>query len=114
MPSRRWKQLERDAARALGGKRVPRWLDFGVSAPDVLVEAFCLVVDAKAHKKFAHHTLLEAVRTKYCEREQVPCLVTKGARQIGAYATVPLDFLAELLAEVRSYRRQELGRTEGG
>ena len=32
--SHRWKDLERAAARALGGVRVPRWLDFGHSADE--------------------------------------------------------------------------------
>ena len=118
MPSTRWKQLERDAARALGGVRVPRWLDFGVSAPDVLVEDFHLVVDAKAHRRFSHHRLLENVKSKYCERDEVPCLITKSERQRGECVTVPLDFLAGLLNRVRAAQGTptppDTGPTDGG
>lgn len=106
--STRWKPLEREAATALGGVRVPRWLDFGMSAPDVIVEDFKIVVDAKAHKAFSHHTLIENVRTKYCEPGEVPCLVTKAARQRGEFVTVPLDFLGRLLNELRQRRQHEV------
>jgi hypothetical protein len=34
----RWKDLERTAAKKLGGWRFPRWLDFRQSAPDVVVK----------------------------------------------------------------------------
>jgi hypothetical protein len=102
--STRWKDLERTAARALGGKRVPRWLDFGQSAPDVIVEDFHLVVDAKAHRRFSHHTLMANIESKYCEPGETPVLVTKAEKQRGEYACVPLHFLAELLDEVRSQR----------
>ena len=102
--STRWKTLERTAARALGGERVPRWLDFGVSAPDVIVPDFGIIVDAKAHKRFAHHTLMANIETKYLEPGEIPCLVTKAERQRGEYATVPLDFLSRLLAIARASR----------
>ena len=100
--SERWKSLERTAARALGGKRIPRWLDFGQSAPDVVVEDFHLVIDAKAHKRFSHHSLMANIETKYCERGETPVLVTKAERQIGEYATIPLGFLAGLLDRIRA------------
>lgn len=94
----RWKELERIAARKLGGRRFPRWLDFGQSAPDVVVPDFPeLVIDAKSRKRFAFHTLMEAIEAKYCEPGQVPVLVTKAHGQRGEYATVPLDCLARLL-----------------
>jgi hypothetical protein len=107
MRSQRWKQLERDAARALGGVRVPRWLDFGQSAPDVIVEDFRLVVDAKARRRFAHHSLMANIEAKYCEANEVPCLVTKAERQRGECVTVPLDFFASLLDRMRKETRYE-------
>jgi hypothetical protein len=104
MSSQRWKELERTAARKLGGERVPRWLDFYQSAPDVLVADFGLVLDCKAHKRFAHHTRIDEVQRKYCEPGEFPVFVTKSQGQRGEYATVPLDFLAGLLDELRQAR----------
>ena len=101
--STRWKDLERTAARKLGGRRIVR-ADFFERAPDVLVPDFNLVVDAKAHAIFAHHTLLDTIRQKYCHEGQVPVLVTKHAGQHGEYATLPLNTLAALLREIRGYR----------
>lgn len=101
----RWKDLERTAARKLRGRRFPRWLDFGQSAPDVVVDDFPeLVIDAKAYRRFAHHTLIEDIEAKYCSSGDVPVLITKHSGQVGEYATVPLDFLALLLDEVRRAR----------
>lgn len=104
----RWKELERTAARKLRGERVPRWLDFSQSAPDVLaVEGFpALVVECKAYRRFSLHTILDTVRAKYCEPGDVPVLVTKHEGQRGEYATVPLDFLADVMDEVRTLRKE--------
>ncbi len=98
----RWKDLERTAAKKLGGRRFPRWLDFSQSAPDVLVDAWPeIVIDAKAYRRFAHHGLMAEIERKYCEPGQVPMLVTKHAGQRGEFVTVPLDWLAGLMHTVR-------------
>lgn len=99
----RWKELERTTARKLGGKRFPRWLNFSQSAPDVVIDDFPqLIVDAKSRKRFAFHTLMAEIETKYCERPgDVPILVTKSHGQVGEYVTMPLDYFAELLSIAR-------------
>lgn len=100
----RWKELERTVARKLKGRRFPRWLDFGQSAPDVVaVDGYPeLVVDCKAYRRFSHHTLMETIEAKYCDRPgDVPVLVTKAEGQRGEYVTLPLDFLAELLERAK-------------
>lgn len=94
--SERWKELERTAARVLGGERFPRWLGFGQSAPVFLVPDFRLVVDAKA----------DTIARKYCEKGEVPVLVTKHANQTGCYATISLEFLGDLQNAVRCARRE--------
>ncbi len=101
--STRWKNLERTAARKLRGKRIVR-VDLFEVAPDVLVDDFGIIVDAKAHKRFRHHALLDAVALKYCRPGEVPCLVTKTDRQVGEYCTLPLDFVAAILDELRHAR----------
>ena len=109
--SERWKQLERDAARALGGRRVLRRWDLFESAPDVIIEAagFRIVADCKAYRRFAHHSLLEEVQRKYCNPGEVPILVTKHSGQMGANVTVPMEFFARLLNELRIARSSRRG-----
>jgi hypothetical protein len=98
--SRRWATLETATAEALGGERVTEpWFLFN-ERPDVvadLPDGGRLVCDCKAYQKFSHHTLLEAVQSKYCQPGDMPALVTKAHGQVGAFVTVPLDLLAALL-----------------
>lgn len=99
--SKRWKDLERDTAAILGGRRVVEDWTLFHTRPDVVVplaNGRRLIIDAKAYQRFSHHTLLEACQAKYCTGADVPALVTKHEGQRGAYITVPIDFLAELLA----------------
>lgn len=108
MASKRWKDLERTAAKKLGGYRVVRE-DLFEKAPDVLVPDFGLIVECKAYEKFSHHTLLEVTQRKYCHSGEIACLATKHGGQHGEYVTVPLDFLASLLGEVRAHRESNSG-----
>lgn len=103
--STRWKTLERTAAAKLGGRRVTEpWCLFR-ERPDVLVDlpgGRRLIVDCKAYRRFSVHSMLEAIEAKYCAgANDIPVVVTKHERQAGECATVPLDFLAGLLAAVR-------------
>lgn len=100
--SARWKDLERTAARKLGGRRIIRQ-DFFESSPDVKVDDFDLIVECKTRKSFSFHRHIEQAR-KYCTGGEAPLLVTKAENQIGEFATVPLDWLAALLRELREYR----------
>lgn len=103
-----WKALEQSAAEMLGGVRIQRvatpvlsesWFQ---SAPDVIVTGpFMLIVECKYRKRFAHHALLEQAALKYCRDGQEPVLVTKEHGQRGAYATIRLEFLAELFRQSR-------------
>jgi hypothetical protein len=103
-----WQELEHDTAELLGGKRIVRdWSAFE-SAPDVEVPDFSLVCDCKAYQRFSHHTLLETCKRKYCGPTEVPALVTRrpGGR---AAITLPLDFFAGLLNEIRAARSVRSG-----
>lgn len=104
--SEAWKNLERQAAQALGGVRVLRGDDYSQSDVDVLIPAFPeLKVDCKYRQKHAHHSLMEIIRQKYCEVEfDVPVLVTKHRNQSGACVTVDLDYFARLLDDARLVR----------
>jgi len=112
--SDRWKQVERDAAEVLGGVRVLRGGDFSESDVDVAIHDLPeLKVDCKAYARFAHHSLLEEVRRKYCTSEgDVPVLVTKHSRQKGANVTVPISFFADLLDSHRALKRYTASMVE--
>ena len=83
--------------------------DFSKSDSDVRVPDFpFLRIDAKAYKKFAHHTLMREIVDKYCKRPgDIPVLVTKHERQVGMYVTVPLDFFAHLLEIAREEKARK-------
>ena len=102
--STRWKDLERTVAAALGGRRIVRQ-DLFESAPDVVITDAGLLAECKAYRKFKHHSLLETAQRKYGHLGKTVILVTKAERQVGACATVPLSFLADLLNEVREHRK---------
>lgn len=102
--SRRWKALELRAAEMLGGQRVTTpWFLFQ-ERPDFVVDDFSLIGDCKAYARFAHHRLLEAVRSKYCSPGDTPVLVTAEPNK-PPLATVPLEALAGLLNQVRNARQ---------
>ena len=98
--SRRWATLEADTAAVLGGVRVVEDWTLFRQRPDALVDlpgGRRIVVDAKAYRKSAAHTLLDAVKKKYCQSENdIPLVVVKLPHQ-EAVAIIPLDFLAGLL-----------------
>jgi hypothetical protein len=99
--STRWKDLERAVAATLGGRRIVRQ-DFFETAPDVIVTDSGLIAECKAYRRFKHHSLLETAQRKYGHNGQTVILVTKTERQVGAYVTLPLDYLADLLNQVRN------------
>jgi len=98
--SERWKDLERHTADTLGGRRVVEDWRLFHERPDVVVplaDGRRLIIDCKAYKRFSHHALIENCRAKYCDGDDVPCLVSKHSGQRGAFITLPLDFVGKLL-----------------
>lgn len=101
MASRRWKALERRTAQRLEGQRVLRGADFSKSDVDVILDLHPeLKIDAKAYKRFAHHTLMRGIQKLYCKEDShVPVLVTAEPRQRDPFVTIPLSFFAQLLRD---------------
>lgn len=99
----RWQELERYAAKVLGGERVVR-SELFTSAPDFKVDDFHLVGDAKAHQRFAHHALLDVISARYCRVEDTPILVTQAKGQRGANVTLPIEAFGEILNRLRKAR----------
>ena len=100
MTSRRWKDLERMAAEALGGERVTVPWQLFKARPDVVapLPEGRLVVECKQYARHAHHRHIEKCVSLYCDHAgDVPCLVTRENGSGKAFITVPLSFLAELL-----------------
>ena len=104
-----WKELEKAGARILRGKRVSRGADFSFSDVDIKVADIpFLKIDCKKLKRHASHTLMREITRKYCPDEgDLPLLVTKEHGPSPVYASVPLDFLAQLLDIVRVYAKDK-------
>lgn len=107
--SQAWKNLEREAADILKGRRVTTpWSLFEIRT-DVIVDDFPeLAIDAKYRQRWAHHSYVKAIIDKYGAERPTPVLITKAAKERGAFATIPLALLAELL----NIARVAQGRTE--
>jgi len=91
-----WKKLERDAARALGGKRNPAAK--GVGGPDVEgVPGW--VLEAKYRVTFAHDTLYRAERAKRRQELRGGCRFALVTRSRGKepLVTITLSDFAHLV-----------------
>jgi len=77
--------------------------DFFESSPDVEVPDLKILAECKAYKRFSFHGHM-AQATKYCRAGETPVLITKSANQIGEFVTMPLDYFATLLDEIRAKR----------
>jgi len=110
--SEAWKQLERDAAAAVGGSRQPA--SSGHGGADVLAPG--LVVECKHRASSAHGTIYRAERAKRRSElaggQTLFVLVTRD-RGREALATVTLADLAELL-QTAGRMTQEAPRAAGG
>lgn len=98
--SQSWKDLERDTAEALGGKRVLRGEDFSKSDVDVELPAFPhMKLDCKYKTAgWKHHSYLKEVQLKYCKQPgDVPVLVTKNKGEHAVCVTLNLRDFANLL-----------------
>lgn len=104
--SQAWADLERDAARALGGRRVVRPWTLFETRVDVEVPDFeWLRVDCKYRQTLTHHSMVKTIERKYCPNpDDVPVLVSR-ARGDEALATVPLSHYGDLLSSIRSLKR---------
>ncbi len=84
-----WKNLERTAARKLGGERVWRGDNFYQSAPDV--EHPGLSIECK-YRKALPKWLVEAMeQAKGYDAQKIPVVVLKERYQRGEYVLLQLD-----------------------
>jgi hypothetical protein len=104
-----WKELEKYGAKILRGKRVLRGFDWSFSDVDIKVRDIpFLKIDCKKLKRHASHTLMREIVRKYCPNDgDLPLLVTKEHGPSPIYASVPLDFLADLLDIARVYAKDK-------
>jgi hypothetical protein len=64
-----------------------------------------LIGECKAYARFAHHTLLEDCRRKYCPNGETPLLITATPGQRDPNVTLPLSCLANLLNRIRKIEK---------
>lgn len=104
--SRAWANLETRAGDVLGGRRLPNteWFKF-IERPDVVVEDFGLIVDAKLRKAHRHHRLYHECKNHYCKEGQEPVIVTAEHNDRQPLVVVSLSFLAGLLDTIRKQRQ---------
>lgn len=104
-----WKELEKKTAVALGGVRINRAADYGVSDVDVVLGGIpSLRIDCKYRARHAHHSLVEEVREKYCTGPGMwPVVVTKHHSSRREYVTIDLALFAELVAHLREKTNNE-------
>ena len=93
-----WKNLERIAAKKLGGQRIVRGEDFSEKALDV--EHPLYAIDAKYRAAWAFLSLFKKLKADndelYEYEKKIPILVTKGKRQVGECVIVELDDFAAM------------------
>jgi len=96
-----WKRLEREVARKLGGKRITRGADFGVSAGDVesipgtLSDLFS--IECKYRTNFPVLVRDGLKQAKEYDGNRIPLLVLKEKGMNGEIVCLKLDDLVELL-----------------
>ena len=97
--SQTWKNLERQIAKSLGGKRILRGDDYSQSKPDVFLPSNPnLIIDCKYRQNFNHHQLFKEIKNKYCtNNEQIPILITKQAKEHNNLVTIDLEYFKFLL-----------------
>jgi len=99
--SQEWKQLERDVAKLLGGKRIIRY-DYSEITPDVKLKDFpTLKIDTKRYKKFRIFSMWRKVKEKYCEPTDNAVLTIREGGKHNILAVIDIHLLAALLNYIR-------------
>jgi len=108
--SHQWKQLERDTAKVLGGKRISRGYDFGISDIDVEIPDFpSFKIDTKYRKTSQIFSLYRELKDKYCKKpSDTPILVVREHNSKFELAVINLELLGKFL----NYVRKHLGQPE--
>ena len=107
MSNATWKRAERQAARALGGKRNQRGGDFSQSTPDVEHPLF--VVEVKYRKVLPRLLRLGLEQAARYDASKPPLLVVKERQQRGALVVLRLADFADLLGPLSSPTQDKQG-----
>jgi len=99
-----WKQTERQAAKALGGKRVSRGANFSVSAPDVEHPLFS--VECKYRKQLPRLLRLGLEQAQSYDSTKPPLLVIKERYQHGALVVLRLSDFVDLFGPLTPEPKQ--------
>jgi hypothetical protein len=100
MSNAAWKRAERQAARALGGKRNSRGGDFSQSMPDVEHPLFS--IECKYRKTLPRLLRLGLEQAARYDASKPPLLVVKERQQRGALVVLRLADFADLLGPLTS------------
>jgi len=100
-----WKQAERQAAKALGGKRNSRGADFGKSMPDVEHPLFS--VECKYRKQLPRLLRLGLEQAASYDHTRPPLLVVKERGMHGAFVVMKLADFTDLFGPLTEPDRAE-------
>lgn len=108
--SQAWKNAERQAAKALGGKRNQRGADFSQSLPDVEHPLFS--VECKYRKTLPRLLRLGLEQARRYDGKKPPLLIVKERHQKGALVVLRLSDFVDLLDLVPGGNRQAVDRLD--
>ncbi|MFA5460088.1 MAG: hypothetical protein WC283_02015 [Candidatus Paceibacterota bacterium] len=108
MHTNTWKQLERDTALILGGKRISRGADFGKKNVDVKIPDFPFFkIDTKRYKRLQVFSLFDTLKKKYCKKpEHEGMLVLRQSGKKYILAVIDIKLLSKMLNIIRQKEAQ--------
>lgn len=94
-----WKNLERKAAKTLGGKRNSRGMDFGLSISDV--EHPLLSIECKYRKKISGFLKDGIKQAEKYYPDKIPVLILKEKHMRGELVIIMLKDFQDLFGEIK-------------
>ena len=104
MSNAAWKDLERNTAKALGGKRNQRGADFSQSCPDVEHPLF--TVEVKYRKALPRLLRLGLEQAQRYSSTKPPLLVVKERGQRGALVVLRLTDFVDLFGPLQELEKE--------
>lgn len=99
-----WKRHERQTAKALGGNRVSRGMDFSRSLPDI--EHPLLSIECKYRARISGFLKDGIKQAEKYDPDKIPCLVLKEKNMKGGLILMRLSDFQDLFGDINE-RREE-------
>lgn len=96
--STNWKRHERQTAKALGGRRLSRGMDFSKNLPDI--EHPLLSIECKYRKKISSFLKDGIAQARRYNPDKIPCLVLKERNMKGGLILLRLRDFEDLFGSI--------------